>query len=209
MFSLQKLLSKDDKFFDLLESSAEEARSSVQLLVPYLKSPDRVLSLDEFIEKRRRDKIITREIAEHLCKTFVTPLEREDIESLSNALYKIPKTVEKFGERLLLAPQLIQGLNFSKHAGMLEEATDSVLIMVKELRSGVNLEEIKKHNTILQRIEGEADKLMLEGLRDIYGTDENPLRTVFLKDLFELLEKIFDRCRDVGNSVFQITLKHS
>jgi uncharacterized protein len=38
MFSLQKLLSRDDKFFDLLESSAEEARSSVQLLVPFLKS---------------------------------------------------------------------------------------------------------------------------------------------------------------------------
>src|SRR5678816_1910101 len=89
MFSLQKFLSPDDKFFNLLESSAEEARSSVQLLVPYLKSPDRVLSLDEFIEKRRRDKVITREISEHLCTTFVTPLEREDIESLSNALYKI------------------------------------------------------------------------------------------------------------------------
>ena len=154
MFSLQKLLSRDDKFFDLLESSAEEARSSVQLLVPYLKSPDRVLSLDEFVEKRRRDKIITREISEHLCTTFVTPLEREDIEHLSDALYKIPKTVEKFGERLLLAPQLVKGVDLSRHAEMLEEATDVVLVMVKELRSGVNLQEIKEHNTRLQQIEG-------------------------------------------------------
>jgi|ERR1041385_8416678 uncharacterized protein Yka (UPF0111/DUF47 family) len=209
MFSLQKLLSRDDKFFDLLESSAEEARSSVQLLVPYLKSPDRVLSLDEFVEKRRKDKIITREISEHLCTTFVTPLEREDIEALSNALYKIPKTVEKFGERLLLAPHLVKGVDFSKHADMLTEATDSVLVMVKEVRLGVNLKEITEHNIRLQRIEGEADKLMLEGLRGIYSTNENPLRTIFLKDLFELLEKIFDRCRDAGNSVFQIILKHS
>jgi uncharacterized protein Yka (UPF0111/DUF47 family) len=209
MFSLQKLLSRDDKFFDLLESSAEEARSSVQLLIPYLKSSDRVLSLDEFIEKRRRDKIITREIAEHLCTTFVTPLEREDIEALSNALYKIPKTVEKFGERLLLAPQFVKGIDLSKHSEMLEQATESVLVMVKELRSGVNLKEIKEHNSKLQRIEGEADKLMLEGLRSIYTQNENPIRTIFLKDLFELLEKIFDRCRDAGNSVFQIVLKHS
>ena len=206
---MQKLLSRDDKFFDLLESSAEEARSSVQLLVPYLKSPDRVLSLDEFIEKRRKDKIITREISEHLCTTFVTPLEREDIEHLSNTLYKIPKTVEKFGERLLLAPHLVKGVNLSKHAEMLEEATDAVLVMVKELRSGVNLKEIKEHNSRLQRIEGEADNLMLDALRGIYNSNENPLRTVFLKDLFELLEKIFDRCRDAGNTVFQIVLKHS
>jgi uncharacterized protein len=209
MFSLQKLLSKDDKFFDLLESSAEEARSSVELLVPYLKSPDRVLSLDEFVEKRRRDKVITREIAEHLCTTFVTPLEREDIESLSNALYKIPKTVEKFGERILLAPHLVKGVDLSRHAEMLEDATDTVLLMVKELRGGVNLKEIKEQNSKLQRIEGEADKLMLEGLRGIYTDSNNPIRTIFLKDLFELLEKVFDRCRDAGNSVFQIVLKHS
>jgi len=209
MFSLQKFLSKDDKFFDLLESSAEEARGSVQLLVPYLKSPDHVLSLDEFIEKRRKDKIITREIAEHLCVTFVTPLEREDIESLSAALYKIPKTVEKFGERLLLAPHFVKGLDFKKHAEMLTEATDSVLVMVKELRHGVNLKEVEEHNSKLQKIEGEADKLMLEALRGIYAANQDPLRTVFLKDLFELLEKIFDRCRDAGNCVFQIVLKHS
>jgi uncharacterized protein Yka (UPF0111/DUF47 family) len=177
--------------------------------VPYLKSPDHVLSLDEFIEKRRKDKIITREIAEHLCVTFVTPLEREDIESLSAALYKIPKTVEKFGERLLLAPHFVKGLDFKKHAEMLTEATDSVLVMVKELRHGVNLKEVEEHNSKLQRIEGEADKLMLEALRGIYGANQDPLRTVFLKDLFELLEKIFDRCRDAGNCVFQIVLKHS
>jgi uncharacterized protein Yka (UPF0111/DUF47 family) len=209
MFSLQKFLSRDDKFFDLLESSAEEARSSVLLLVPYLKSPDHVLSLDEFVEKRRKDKVITREISEHLCMTFVTPLEREDIESLSNALYKIPKTVEKFGERLLLAPQLAKGVDFSRHADMLVEATDSVLVMVKEIRHGVNLKEIKEHNTRLQKIEGDADKLMLEALRGIFAGNADPLRTIFLKDLFELLEKIFDRCRDVGNAVFQIVLKHS
>ncbi|HMJ92379.1 MAG TPA: DUF47 family protein [Candidatus Acidoferrum sp.] len=209
MFSLQKLLSRDDKFFDLLESSAEEARGSVQLLIPYLKSPDHVLSLNDFVEKRRKDKMITREISEHLCTTFVTPLEREDIESLANTLYKIPKTVEKFGERLLLAPHFARGIDFTRHAEMLTEATDSILIMVKELRSGLDLHEIKRHNTTLQRIEGEGDKLMLDALRGIYETDQDPLRTVFLKDLFELLEKIFDRCRDCGNSVFQIVLKHS
>src|SRR5690349_10844949 len=114
MFSLQKLLSKDDKFFDLLESSAEEARSSVQLLVPYLKSTDRVLTMDELVGNRQRNKFINREISEHRCTSFVTPLEREDIEALSNAVYKIPKTVEKFGERLLLAPHFVKGVDLSK-----------------------------------------------------------------------------------------------
>ena len=61
----------------------------------------------------------------------------------------------------------------------------------------------------LKHIEGEADKLMIESLQQLYNGDYSSLRVVILKDLYELLEKIFDRCRDVGNVVFQIVLKHS
>ena len=79
--NLRKLLGHDDKFFDLLESSARQAQSSVQLLVTTLKNPETTPSLDEFVQARRKDKKITEEITEELCKTFVTPLEREDIEA--------------------------------------------------------------------------------------------------------------------------------
>ena len=85
MHFIQKLLGKDEKFFDLLEASAEEARSSVQLLVAILESIDKrpdEKTLSEVMQARRKDKRITNEITEQLCKTFVTPLEREDIEAL-------------------------------------------------------------------------------------------------------------------------------
>ena len=209
MFSLQQLLGKDDKFFRLMEGSAEEARASVQCLVRLVKHPDQANALDPFAEIRRKDKRITQQLSEHLCATFVTPLEREDIEALSNALYKIPKTTEKFGERYLLAPQHIKGWDVSKQMAMLEKAADTVVLLVKELREGVNLEKVKKQNDQLQHIEGEADKLMIESLQDLYNGDHGSLRVVILKDLYEILEKIFDRCRDVGNVVFHIVLKHS
>jgi len=209
MFSLQKVLGKDDRFFELMEGSAEEARASIRSLVHLVKHPEKGQSLDAFAEIRRKDKRITQELSEHLCKTFVTPLEREDIEALSNALYKIPKTAEKFGERYLLAPQHIKGWNVSKQMSMLEAAADTLVLLVKELRQGVNLEKVKKQNDQLQRIEGEADKLMVESLQDLYNGDHSSLRVVILKDLYELLEKLFDRCRDAGNVVFQIVLKHS
>src|SRR5437867_7597499 len=209
MFSLQQFLGKDQKFFHLMEGSAEEARASIEVLVELVKDPDNQKSLEDFAAIRRKDKRITQELSEHLCKTFVTPLEREDIEALSNALYKIPKTAEKFGERYLLAPQHLKGWNISKQLGMLEKAAETVVLLVSELRRGVNLEKVKKQNDQLQHIEGEADKLMVESLQELYNGDYSSLRVVILKDLFELLEKIFDRCRDVGNVVFQIVLKHS
>ena len=209
MFSLQKLFGKDDKFFTLMEGSAEESRHSIRSMIQLMKCAEGKRSLDAFIESRRKDKQLTKELTEHLCKSFVTPLEREDIEALSHSLYKIPKTAEKFGERLLLAPQQVRGLEMTKQLGMLEKAADILVLMVKELRKGVDIEKVQAQNEQLQVIEGEADHLMLESLRELYNGDHSVLHVIVHKDLFELLEKVFDRCRDVGNIVFQIVLKHS
>jgi uncharacterized protein Yka (UPF0111/DUF47 family) len=209
MFSLQKWLGKDDKFFTLMEGSAEETRASIQSLIQLVKAPAEKRALDGFIESRRKGKRITQELTEHLLKTFVTPLEREDIEALSNALYKIPKTAEKFGERYIISGKHSAGLELTQHLGMLEKATDTVVLLVKELRRGVNIEKVKAQNDTLQHIEGEADKLMLAALRELYNGDHSAVHVIVLKDLYELIEKLFDRCRDAGNIVFHIVLKHS
>ena len=71
------------------------------------------------------------------------------------------------------------------------------------------MEKIKAHNDRLQVIEGEADKLMIELLRELYTSNHNPVQVVFLKDIFELLEKVADRCRDTGNVISHVVLKNS
>ncbi len=128
MFSLQKLLGKEDKFFDLLEASAEEARSSVQALVRIVKSATAPPTLEDFVLSRRKEKRIAQEISEELVNTFITGLER---------------------------------------------------------------------------------KLMLELLGDLYSGRHETLKVVVLKDLYELLERIIDRCRDAGNVINHIVLKNS
>ena len=209
MFSLQKILGKEDKFFTLLEASAEEARNSVRTLRKYLANPESLKTLDEFILTRRKDKAITAQISEALCTTFVTTLEREDIEALSNALYKIPKTVEKIAERIMLGPQYVQSIDLSRQMGLLENATDMVVTMISELRKGVNIERIRTYNDQLQAIEGDADNALLDKLKELYASQGNAIRVVFLKDIFELLEKVADRCRDAGNVINHIVLKNS
>jgi len=208
MFSLKKLIGGEEIFFELLEKSAEEARESVDLLVRLLAKPE-AGSLDDFALLRRKDKRITEEISERLTTTFVTPLEREDIEALSNALYKIPKTLEKFGERLLLCPERIRKVDFSRQADLLLKAAEVVLVMVRELRSSPDLEKVKEQNDRLQYLEGEADKLMVELLRDLYAGEKDAVSVIALKDLYDLLEKVIDRCRDAGNVIFHIVLKNS
>src|SRR5947208_16516660 len=133
MFSLQRILGKEDKFFSLLEASAREAHTSVQALVKLSKALDQPKVLDDLVHSRRKDKEITKEISAAVYTTFVTALEREDIEALSKALYKIPKTVDKFSERTVVAPQFVRGIDFSQQISMLERDTDLVLQMVKAL----------------------------------------------------------------------------
>jgi uncharacterized protein len=209
MFSLQELLGHQDKFFDLLEASAQEARASVEALVKLIADPSQTTLTYEFVQSRRKEKELRGQISEAVYSTFVTALEREDIESLANALYRIPKTVEKFGTRLLLTPQHIQGVDFMPQINFLAQATATVLEMVQSLRKGVHLEEIRKLNDKMQYLEGEADKAMNESLRGLFSGQHDPITVIARKDLYELLEKIVDRCRDVGNVIANIALKNS
>lgn len=209
MISLQKLFGKDDKFFNLLEASAEEGRASVQALKQVLEHPGKAQSLEELVQSRRKVKNVHHEIGEHLLKTFVTTLEREDIEVLSHALHKVPKTIEQFAERFIICQQHIQGVSFGRQLALLEKATDQVLVMVKHLRKNSHLEKIKDENVELQRLEGEADKLILDLFRDLYSGRHDAFKVIALKELYELLEKVIDRCRDAGNVVSHIILKHS
>lgn len=209
MFSLQKLLGKQDKFFGLLEASAAEARASVQALVKLTANLDQPISPHEFSLPRHKDKQITNEIRSAVYTTFVTALEREDIEDLSNALYKIPKTVQKFGERVLLAPQHVRGIDFSRQIQLLENATGIVLRLVKSLREGMDLEKVKDLNDELQFTEGEADRHMMDLYEDLFSGKYDPVQVIVLKDLYELLERMIDRCRDVGNVISHIVLKNA
>src|SRR6187455_2793696 len=149
MFSLQKLLGKDDPFFRLLEESAKESQNSVQALKRILQNPSITPTLDEFIVARRKEKELAYEIRNLLVNTFVTALEREDIESLSNALYKIPKTIEKFAERYILCAPRLRDINFDQYLTMMEQVTDALFKMVQTLRKKSDLEGIKELNGVL------------------------------------------------------------
>ena len=212
MFSIRKLLGHDDKFFDLLEASAQQADASVHHLITLLNKLEHhetPQSMQLFVDSRRKDKQITQELTEQLCKTFVTPLEREDIQALASALYKIPNTVEKIGERILIWPGQLSGGHFDKHVQLLDRSTEELVAMVKELRKGTDAATAREKNARLQTIEGDADQLELDLLRELYQGDYDAKQIIFLRDIYNLLEKVIDRCRDAGNIILQVVLKYS
>lgn len=208
MFSLQAMFGKGDLFYSLLEQSAQAALSSAQALSKLLKSTHLAPSLDEFRTARAQERELFDRIGRALVDTFVLPLEREEIEALSSALYRIPKVIEKFAERYLLAHTLLAQVDFAARAALVEKAAEAVLILIRALPK-MNIEAAKSQIDKIRALESEADRLILDDYRDIYTGRYQTLAAFALKDLYELLERAIDRCRDAGNIAYHVVLKNA
>jgi uncharacterized protein len=209
MFSLQRLLSKGNPFFDLLTAGADESYRSVQALVELVNTPEDGQGLEKFIASRRQEKHIHEQITSLVCSPFVTPFEREDIEALANALSRITKVTKKFAQRMLLSKPHIATDIFQQQTALLEQAASTLCEMVRQLRHNGGVDRVQEQNNLLHQYEGEADKLMLDLLGQLYNGQYSALQMILIRDLLEMLEKVIDRHRDAGNIIFQIVLKNS
>jgi uncharacterized protein len=208
MFSLQTIFGKGDKFYGLLEAAADAAVQSAHALKSLVREHGVAATLTEFKLARQKEKEISDQISRELVNTFVTALDREDIEALGNAIYRIPKTIEKFADRYMMAGDKLSQIDFGPRAEMLEQATTLVAQMVRGLRK-MNLDAMKGLYDRLRNVEAEADRLILEMYRDLYSGKYDGLQVLLIKDFFELLEKAIDRCREAGAVSYHIVLKNS
>ncbi len=208
MFSLQTIFGQGKQFYSLLNEAAVAAHDSTKALYEMLKAPERNQSLEAFKLARQRERVASDKISQALVDSFITPIEREDIEALGSALYKIPKQVERFADRYALARHRLAGIDFAPRAAMLEQAAGVVVEMVKELPR-LQIEPMKALNDRLRVLEAEADRLILELHRDIYSGQLDAGEMFLLKEFFEILEKAIDRCREAGVVSYQIALKNS
>jgi uncharacterized protein len=212
VMSLFKIFHRDTQFFDLLENGAVEAHKGaicLRKLLDALGNGATETLLSDLAQSRRKHKRVANETTEAIMRVFVTPIEREDIAELSGNLYRISKTVEKIGERLTICPPGAKLDTVKKEVSNIEQACAVVVELVGRLRKGATLAKISEAHERLQSMEGDADKDLLEHLREIYHSEQDARLLIYWKDLYDLLEKATDRCRDVGNSIFQIVLKNS
>jgi uncharacterized protein Yka (UPF0111/DUF47 family) len=155
MSSLLGYFNRDNRFFDLLDGSAAEAQNSATIIGKLLAQIGKG-SIDEIRadldQARRKHKRLSQETTEALTKVFITPIEREDIEALSSALYKITKNCEKIGDRLAICPAGSDLTTIAKQVTMLGQAGDVIAKMVQELRMKAHGEQVRDLYERLQAI---------------------------------------------------------
>lgn len=211
VFGIQ-LLPQENKFFELLHESGEISYRVVHLLRDLLAEDnhERKLKLGQDIEiAKTRAKIITNDIAESLCKTFITPLDREDIHALAYGLYKIPKITEKVQERILTfgMPQLDE--DFYQLASKMVEASEPLADLLRDLKSLKDLPLVQAKCALIHNVETQTDALLNGLLLKLYQGESDVKQIIFRRDIYALMEKVVDRHRDVAGVLLEIVLKNN
>jgi uncharacterized protein len=208
MFSLQRALGEDDQVLDLLESCALEACESVAALQKLLAKGE-TAALATFSKARKREKELLETLAETLLHSMVLAMEREDIQALGDALYRVPKTVDNFAHRYVISASQLNGVDFSRQMELMARGCGTVAKMIRGLRHQMSIGDLKQLNANMQKIESDADDVMLELIGELFEPEIPTLKAIIIKDLVELNEKVVDRCRDAGNVIVRVALKNA
>jgi uncharacterized protein len=211
LFSLN-LLPQEDRFYDLLSESGELAYSCVHLLKQLVaeEDPQRIYKLGHDIETAKgHAKEVTHEIYERLCQTFITPFDREDIHELAFGLYKIPKISEKCQERILSFNLKPFQSDFYRLTDNMAEAAEHLYFLLKSLKSLKDSQMVQDQCALISNIESNTDDLLNHLMVALFRDEPDVKQVILRKDVYQLMESIVDRHRDMGNIILQIVLKHS
>lgn len=201
--------SKDTAFFDLFEKAAGNAHVCTETLVAFL---DR---FDDLGERARRVKDLehvgdelTHETIERLNKTFITPIDREDIHELICRVDDILDLVDTAVDRIVLF-KIEKPIQASKDlAQCLVRSTALIRDMMPLMRNMKDADVVRQKVREIHRLENEADRIERTALASLFENGEDPKYIIKWMSIIETLETATDRCEDVANVIEGIVLKN-
>ena len=202
---------KDDKFYRLLEELSACALDCARHLKLFVESTDESVrdraSKDIDGCKARAKKTVAR-VTDELCRSYITPFDREDVQELANQLYKITKTMEKVQERMMLHGLSPQHTDFSGQVGVILAEAEAMDVVIRDLSTSGNGEIVRQVQK-LHDLEQEGDELLGRLLVNLFNAGHDTRDLILRKDIYDMLEKVIDRYRDIAAIALQIVLKHS
>ena len=213
-FSLPRTLMpmpREDRFYRLLRQGTElvleASEAFVGLLDHYDEREARVARLKDIEE--RGDRVI-HEIMRNLHRTFVTPIDREDIAALAEHIDDVIDAVEE-AAKLLEEYQVSEPTDRMKElAQVILDCTGELMEAIEKLRfRGAKLQEVLPHCIEINRLENVADIVTTKAIAELFEGAESPIEVIKLKDIYAMLEHTADLCEDAANVLEGIVLKHA
>jgi predicted phosphate transport protein (TIGR00153 family) len=202
MFSL---FPREEDFFVLFRKQAALVREGCEQLLEMVTTFDRLEErAKQLKEVEHRADVVTHEIFERLNRTFITPLEREDIHQLASNLDDVLDAVEAIGSRLFLFQVGQPPAEALRMAKILTECATQIEQAVDNLKKMNNLISFTME---INRLENEADGISRQVTADLFSGKHDLLDVMRWKEIYGRLEGAADKCEDVANAIESIVVK--
>jgi predicted phosphate transport protein (TIGR00153 family) len=160
---------------------------------------------DEIKEVEHKCDFLTHAIIERLNRTFVTPLDREDIHTLARSLDDVMDAID--ASATLVRLYRLDSVRFGAR-----ELAKIITTSAEEVRQALHALEKSKgvveHAVEINRLENEADRAHQEAVRRLFEDERDPLMVIKWKETLDFLEDATDRCEDVANVLEGVVVKH-
>src|SRR6202163_64748 len=208
MAAPMKLMPRDEKFFSLFLSQVELICEAARLLLDGVKAgPSRLALVATEIRniEHQGDEVI-HEIFTRLNSTFITPLDPEDIHSLSTRLDDVLDGIEDAAHRLM-------AYRVSPIPQRIVQVCEMIYTCSRTLKKAFEAldkkKEVMEHCIEINRLENEADHLVRGLVTDLFETEKDCIAIIKLKEIYEFLEATMDHCEDVADVLQNVVVKNS
>jgi uncharacterized protein len=202
-----RLIPREERFFDDFTAMAEQIRVGAGMLEAML-APERPVwdKADEIKEIEHKCDFLTHEIIQRLHRTFVTPLDREDIHTLARTLDDVIDAIDAAAAIVRLYQIERVRPDARELARLVLTSAEQVVIAIKALdrRFGVAEPAVE-----INRLENEADRAHQNAVRRLFEEERDPVAIIKWKEILDLLEAATDRCEDVANVLEGVVVKHA
>ena len=200
---------RDERFFDLFIAVAERSVEAGGLLEDLLKAePERRTYIVESIKRLEHEcDQLTHEVISRLDRSFITPLDREDIHELASGLDDVIDLIDGLARRsqIFHVGQSPQGAILL--ANVIKRACEQLLVAVRGLDKNV-AGTVLTACIAVKRLEEEGDSLYHEWLGKMFEGTPDPVLLIKWKEVYDNLEKTLDYCEDAANVLESISIKH-
>ncbi len=200
---------EDKMFFTYFQDSAEICQKTARL---YDKIMHDHLN-DEFKEKalkyKKKSKLSYKAVLKQLNKSFITPIEREDIQTIAVQLNKITKKIVKACLNLEVYRLNDYTDEMKEQALTLVQATDKLAEIIKLFKKVSDVEKITKLNIEMKEIESHGDEIHRRAMGNLFSGKYEALDVIKLRDMYKEIENAFDACFYVTDTILNVVLKQS
>ena len=202
-----RLIPREERFFDDFVALAEQIQRGAGLLLEML-APERPIwdKADEIKEVEHKCDFLTHQVIQRLHRTFVTPLDREDIHSLARSLDDVMDAIDASAAIIRLYEIAVVRPDARELARIILSSTEEVVKAMKALerRKGVAEAAVE-----INRLENEADRAHQVSVRRLFAEERDPVVIMKWKEILDFLEDATDRCEDVANVLEGVVVKHA